>query len=83
MTLGTALEYRRCGIGRRLVDDCLQRAKENRYCGAIYLHVITHNKPAIRFYERMNFEWITEIKNYYCIEGQHYNCYVYAKAVNG
>lgn len=34
-------------------------------CGAVYLHVITYNTPAIRFYEANGFRNIRTLKGTY------------------
>jgi len=67
MTLGTITEKRHQGYGSKLIQQCIQmlELEENKQCGCIYLHVITYNKGAIRFYESLGFQRITEI------EGEH------------
>lgn len=52
-------------------------------CGVIYLHVITYNHKAIQFYEQLGFERIKEIQDYYTINNVKYNCFLYAKFING
>ena len=69
MTLGTHAQYRRCGVGQRLVETCIKQAMSNSKCGAIYLHVITYNDAAIYFYERLGFYRIT------IIEGKYFYAY--------
>jgi ribosomal protein S18 acetylase RimI-like enzyme len=85
MTLGTCTEYRGLGLGSLLIKKCIQHAEMNYRdrCGVIYLHVIVTNDAAIKFYEKLGFDRITEIQNYYTIDNQHYNCYLYAKYING
>lgn len=52
----------------------------NRYrCETVYLHVIIQNQAAIRFYEKLGFSRLREIANYYTINEEKYNCYLYAK----
>lgn len=48
-------------------------------CETAYLHVIITNAAAIRFYEKLGFERLREITNYYTIEDRKFNCYLYAK----
>lgn len=55
MTLGTATEYRKLGIGSNLVERAISYAKQDERCGAVYLHVITYNQTAISFYEKLGF----------------------------
>lgn len=84
MTLGVRDDYRQRGLGTRLMDECCQRVVEpDPQCGAIFLHVITYNQPAIRFYERLEFRRIDELPDYYQIEKIHYNCYLYARFFHG
>ena len=83
MTLGTVPKYRHLGLGSILVNKCVDVASNNKECGVIYLHVIKYNIGAIKFYEKLGFRRITEIKDYYVIDGTNYNCYLYAKFLNG
>lgn len=62
MTLGTARPYRRCGLGKEMVQQCIKLGETNKYCGSIYLNVITYNQAAIKFYENLGFMRITTIK---------------------
>lgn len=55
----------------------------NEDCGAIYLHVITHNNAAIRFYEKLGFVRVNEIHDYYRIDSDDHSCYLYAKYFHG
>ena len=83
MTLGTAREFRRTGLGSVLVDRVVDMIKKMPECGALYLHVITYNEGAIRLYKRLGFSEVSEIKNYYSINGVNYNCYLYSRYFNG
>ena len=83
MTLGTVTEYRHYGLATALIQKCVQEVTQDPQCGALYLHVITINHSAIRFYERLGFWRVQEIQDYYTIDGQNYNCYLYAKYFHG
>lgn len=84
MTLGTVHKYRQAGLATQLIEQCYKEIIENDpQCGALYLHVITTNPSAIRFYERLGFWRVQEIPDYYYIEEQYYNCYLYAKYFHG
>mmetsp|Transcript_16372 Transcript_16372/g.24003 ORF Transcript_16372/g.24003 Transcript_16372/m.24003 type:complete len:402 (+) Transcript_16372:99-1304(+) len=83
MTLGTITAYRQRGLGSVLIRKCCAMAERDKQCGVVYLHVITYNTAAIRFYERLGFVRVDEIEDYYTIGGEHYNCYLYAKYFNG
>jgi ribosomal protein S18 acetylase RimI-like enzyme len=62
MTLGSSHSMRRKGLSTRLVSDCIRLVRQVKDCGAIYLHVITHNEAAIQFYEKLGFYRIEEIQ---------------------
>lgn len=67
MTLGSSHSMRRKGLSTKLVSDCIRLVRQVKDCGAIYLHVITHNDAAIQFYEKLGFYRIEEIQgNYIC-----------------
>ena len=84
MTLGTVTEYRSLGLASSLIQQCVANiVNKDPKCGALYLHVITINQAAIKFYERLGFWRVQEIPDYYTIDGQNYNCYLYAKYFNG
>eukprot|EP00980_Cylindrotheca_fusiformis_P019727 scaffold6898_cov123-Cylindrotheca_fusiformis.AAC.4 len=63
MTLGTVPEFRHEGLATSLIAELEQIVKEDQGCGAMYLHVITSNKAAIRFYERLKFWRVQEIES--------------------
>ena len=50
-----AASHRRRGIGRALLEQAVEWAREVGV-GKIELHVFPHNEPAIRLYERFGFE---------------------------
>jgi ribosomal protein S18 acetylase RimI-like enzyme len=83
MTLGTVDEYRQAGLGTTLIQRCMEQVEQDSSCGALYLHVITDNQAAIRFYEKLGFYRVTEISNYYSIDGKLHSCYLYAKYYHG
>jgi len=86
MTLGTAPEYRKLGLATMLVKQCIQdMVLPHPGCGALYLHVITTNPAAIAFYEQdsLRFHRVKEIPNYYTIDDEFHNCYLYAKYFHG
>ncbi|CAJ1937888.1 unnamed protein product [Cylindrotheca closterium] len=84
MTLGTVDKVRNQGLATTMIEECMQQVVENDpACGALYLHVITSNASAIRFYERLHFWRVQEIEDYYTIDGEKYNCYLYARYFHG
>jgi histone acetyltransferase MCC1 len=85
MTLGTVKEYRHLGLATQLVRQVEQNVvTRDNQLGTIYLHVITLNDAAIRFYEdKLGFYQVQEIQDYYSIDGHPYNCFLYAKFYHG
>ena len=83
MTLGTVKEFRGRGLATTLLEKCFDVIEADSDCGVSYLHVITYNTAAIQFYEKLEFSRVEEIENYYLIDGQKYNCYLYAKYHHG
>ncbi|CAM9303016.1 unnamed protein product [Ectocarpus fasciculatus] len=83
LTLGTETSYRRQGIGRALLRRCVWLSRQEESIGAVYLHVITTNPAAHRFYESEGFVQVCCISDYYRINGELYDCYLYALFVNG
>lgn len=83
MTLGTVTEHRNAGLGSALVGWIESVVQNDSACGGVYLHVITYNETAIRFYERLGFYRVEEIPDYYDIDGKKYASYLYAKYFNG
>lgn len=64
VSIAVMAEYRRMGIGSKLLEEALKRLKE---CGAseVYLEVRTSNYPAINLYRKMGFKAIRTIEGYY------------------
>lgn len=83
MTLGTMKEFRHYGLATTLLCHVMEQVELDAQCGTLYLHVITFNEAAIRFYEKLGFYRVTEMKDYYRIDDQNFNCYVYAKYYHG
>jgi len=69
LTLGTHTSYRRRGLSTALLKLCEQHAHCVKTCGAVYLHVITYNRGACRFYARNGYRCLREVENYYSING--------------
>lgn len=58
-------EYRRRGIGRRLMIEVLSRLKNQYDVTEAYLEVRVSNVPAIRLYESLGFKKVKILKYYY------------------
>lgn len=71
-TFGVIDEYRRLGIGTKLMEKYINEMK-NRNCVALYLHVIEHNNSAIKFYEKMKWSHAGVKKNYYYYDNSFYD----------
>ena len=62
LTVGVLAEYRQGGLATRLVRNLIAKVEaDNLYvegarCSCIYLHVLTTNTPALRFYEKLGFK---------------------------
>lgn len=56
-------EFRRMGIGSKLVDEVLKRA------GKAYVEVRESNEEAIEFYGSLGFEKVDRVPQYYVTEG--------------
>ncbi|CAG0925429.1 unnamed protein product [Notodromas monacha] len=58
LSLGVVQEYRRVGIASLLLDSLIRQltTPEAVHCKALFLHVLTSNSSAIRFYENRNFK---------------------------
>jgi len=62
MTLGNTKSFRKQRLGTKMIYDCLTMIEKVPTCGAVYLHVITYNTAAIKFYEKLGFYRIEEIR---------------------
>ena len=68
-----------------LLDSLLSylASADRHTCKCVYLHVLTSNTAAIRFYERRNFRMHTFLPYYYSIQGTPRDGYSYVLYVNG
>ncbi|CEL92276.1 unnamed protein product [Vitrella brassicaformis CCMP3155] len=84
LTLGVADEFRRRGLARELILRTLQHYRQSEPAiKAIYLHVVTYNKAAIRLYESLQFQQLKHIPEFYQLLGKMYDSYLYACYING
>ncbi|KAG7672174.1 hypothetical protein Ndes2526B_g06842 [Nannochloris sp. 'desiccata'] len=89
LTLGVAESFRKQGIARSLLARVEAHAAKAG-CTALYLHVITYNGAAAKFYEHSGFSLIAELKNFYYIKTgrafypdvRNYDAYVFKKEVS-
>lgn len=77
MTIGVIDECRKLGIGTYLLKATMNAVlkhphfKEN--CKVVYLHVVSYNSTAIKFYERNGFQTASDLKDWYKIFGKTYD----------
>ncbi|RHY07993.1 hypothetical protein DYB36_013606 [Aphanomyces astaci] len=83
LTLGARQDYRRKGIASVLLTTCINEAKADSSCRALYLHVKADNGQAIRFYEKNGFHRLRFLEDYYFISGHNHHAYLYILYVNG
>ncbi|CAM6088209.1 unnamed protein product [Calypogeia fissa] len=83
LTLGVIKQYRNLGIASALVGKVIQHATSLPTCRAVYLHVISYNNSAIYFYKKNSFQCMRRLRNFYYINGRHYDSYLYIYFVNG
>ncbi|GBG24963.1 N-alpha-acetyltransferase 60 [Hondaea fermentalgiana] len=79
LTIATHPYCRRSGVGSKLLNYVIETAASNPACGVVYLHVITYNEAALRFYERHGFRRVETLTDFYRIDGRSYDAYLYAK----
>nr|CAG4643441.1 EOG090X0BM0 [Ilyocryptus agilis] len=85
LSLGVCSSLRRQGVASLLLDSFLTHVthSENQICKAVYLHVLTMNSAAIRFYERHNFRLHSFLPYYYSVDGKCKDGFTYVLYVNG
>ncbi|XP_014206447.1 N-alpha-acetyltransferase 60 [Copidosoma floridanum] len=85
LSLGVRRAYRRNGIASLLLEQLLAHvtAPERSTVKAVFLHVLSSNKPAIRFYHRCNFRLHSFLPYYYYIKGKCKDGFTYVLYVNG
>lgn len=83
LSLGVVKEYRRLGIASILLQTFLSYLKSNSTTSkAVYLHVLSTNDNAIRFYEKRGFKRRSFLPKYYSISNQLKDAYCYVLYVN-
>ncbi|CAA0824747.1 Acyl-CoA N-acyltransferases (NAT) superfamily protein [Striga hermonthica] len=83
LTLGVVDSYRNLGIASSLIQEVIKYSSSISTCRAVYLHVISYNNPAIHLYKKMSFQCLRRLYNFYIINGQHYDSYLFVYYVNG
>ncbi|KAG0564069.1 hypothetical protein M758_8G075300 [Ceratodon purpureus] len=83
LTLGVAQSYRNSGIASALLWEVIEYANQMSSCRALYLHVIAYNRPAIMFYQKNMFQCLRRLHNFYTIDGDTHDAFLYVFYVNG
>ena len=76
--LGVIDEYRRLGIGKKLLE-CMEEEFRQKGALGIMVHLIEHNCSGIKFYEGCNWKYGGFIKQYYNFNNVLYDGQVYYK----
>jgi len=85
LSLGVCASFRKQGVASLLLDSFLTHVTqvENQICKAIYLHVLTMNSAAIRFYEKHYFRLHSFLPYYYSVDGKCKDGFTYVLYING
>ena len=90
LTLGVLPSHRRKGLASELLDRIVDRAVTEHGCEVAYLHVITHDAGALRFYTRGNgYDVLTQHVDFYRLPPEgcpepgriHYDAFTLARVV--
>ena len=76
--LGVIDEYRRLGVGRKLLE-CMEEQLKMKGAIGIMAHLIEHNCSGIKFFEGCNWKYGGFIKQYYNFNANFYDGQVYYK----
>ncbi|CAL8305271.1 unnamed protein product [Merluccius merluccius] len=84
LSLGVVKEFRKHGIGSLLLDSLKEHISTTAqdHCKAVYLHVLTTNNNAIRFYENRDFRQHHYLPYYYSIRGVLKDGFTYVLYIN-
>jgi len=71
--------------GSLLLDSLLSHltTPERQHCKAVYLHVLTTNSAAMKFYDKKHFRQFRYLPLYYAIDGMHKDGFSYVLYING
>lgn len=87
LSLGVVVNKRRQGIGRQLLQQLFSHlnksAQSGFVCRAVFLHVLSTNADAIRFYESQRFCKHQFLPLYYFINGDCRDGISYVRYLNG
>ena len=76
ISIAVRKEYRRRGIGKKLMEEAMKALKEVYGAEEVYLEVRVSNKPAISLYEKLGFKIVKRVAAYY-LDGE--DAYIMAR----
>lgn len=83
LTLGVDKSLRRSGLGTMMLKQCVEHASSNPSCGGVYLHVISYNIPALKFYVKNGFKNLVQFPGFYKIHNRAYSSNLCCFYMNG
>jgi ribosomal protein S18 acetylase RimI-like enzyme len=83
MTLAVQANVRRQGIASKILQRCIESVSQDPNCCALYLHVMTENLIAQKFYEYHGFIKVTTVPGFYLINGKRSDSHIYALYFHG
>eukprot|EP00899_Mesostigma_viride_P002409 jgi/Mesvir1/12169/Mv00413-RA.1 len=83
LTLGVVEPFRKLGIASALITRLVEYARSLKSCRAVYLHTIEYNESAMNLYEKLHFQRLQHLQDFYFIATQHYAAFLYIRYVNG
>ena len=82
MTIGVMDEFRQMNIGSTLLKHIYKIALDYDRCIGVYLHVISYNEAAIKFYQKNKYKKVGKIKNYYDFNDKNYDAYIFLRTIS-
>ena len=79
MSIGVIDECRKMNIGTNMLKNIFNYCIYFDLCVGVYLHVISHNISAKKFYEKNGLDCVNNIKDFYKIEDKSYDSDVYLR----